>query len=468
MTTALRVHTTAIPGLLIIDLPVHSDARGWFKENWQKVKMRALGISDFDPVQHNVAFNGAAGTTRGLHAEPWDKLVSLTTGRVFGAWVDLRPGATFGTSVTQEIGPDRAVFVPRGVANGYQALDPATVYSYLVNGYWSASASYTHVNLADPALGIDWPIPLTDAEVSDADRSHPVLSAVTPMAPKRCLVVGANGQVGRALMHMFPGAEGLARPAFDVCDPSTLDIVEWNQVGTIINASAYTAVDEAETQQGRRNAWATNVTGLSHLVEAARTHGIPLVHISSDYVFDGTLHWHTEDEPISPLGVYGQTKAAGDALVSTLPNHWIVRTSWVIGEGRNFVSTMMDLADRGRKPHVVADQFGRLTFADDLAAGIRHLIDTGATPGTYNLSNEGRIQSWADIAKRVFELRGRSGGDITPVSTVQYGAGKNLAPRPQHSSLDLGKLGASGFVPESADDRLVAYVTAGPDPAESL
>ena len=129
--------------------------------------------------------------------------------------------------------------------------------------------------------------------------------------------------------------------------------------------------------------------------------------MSSDYVFDGTVELHTEEEPFSPLGVYGQTKAAGDALVSTLPRHYIVRTSWVIGDGNNFVKTMASLADRGIEPGVVDDQYGRLTFTDDLAAGIAHLVGTDAPFGTYNLSSDGPVQTWADIARDVFAARGR-------------------------------------------------------------
>ena len=88
--TDLAVHATAIPGLLVVDLPLHGDARGWFKENWQREKMVALGLPDFEPVQNNMSFNHEPGVTRGLHAEPWDKLVALAHGRIFGAWVDLR------------------------------------------------------------------------------------------------------------------------------------------------------------------------------------------------------------------------------------------------------------------------------------------------------------------------------------------------------------------------------------------
>ena len=119
---SLSVETTPIPGFLRIDLTVHGDNRGWFKENWQREKMVALGLPDFGPVQNNISFNDEAGVTRGIHAEPWDKFVSVATGRVFGAWVDLREGPSFGTVYTTEIDPSVAVFVPTGAGNAYQTL----------------------------------------------------------------------------------------------------------------------------------------------------------------------------------------------------------------------------------------------------------------------------------------------------------------------------------------------------------
>lgn len=456
----LAVHATAIPGLLVIELPLHGDARGWFKENWQREKMVALGLPDFGPVQNNMSFNADAGVTRGLHAEPWDKLVSLASGRIFGVWVDLRPGDGFGTLVTLELGPETAVFVPRGVANGYQALEANTVYSYLVNQHWSpqARASYTYVNLADETLAINWPIPLAEVEISEADKAHPRLADVAPMPPKKIVIVGANGQLGRALSAALPGSVGVDLPEFDVTDPATLHQVDWSDVETIINASAYTAVDLAETPQGRRDCWEVNVAGLARLVEIARAYRTTLVQVSSDYVFDGTRTVHTEDEQFSPLGVYGQTKAAGDALVATLPKHYLVRTSWLIGQGRNFVATMADLARRGVAPSVVADQFGRLTFSADLAGAIRHLLSTGAPFGTYNVTSGGPVRSWFEVASDVFALCGRSARDVAPISTDEYAPGTQTSPRPRHSTLALDKILSTGFIPQPARARLAAYL----------
>ncbi|WP_028709196.1 sugar nucleotide-binding protein [Propionicicella superfundia] len=458
----LSLQHTAIPGLLRLTLPVHGDARGWFKEAWQREKMTALGLPDFGPVQANQSFNADRGTTRGLHAEPWDKLVSVAAGRIFGAWVDLRPGPGFGRSVSFECGPETAVFVPRGVANGFQSLAPDTVYTYLVNDHWSPAArsSYAYVNLADEQVAVPWPIPLAEAIVSDADRTHPRLRDVTGVPPRTTVVLGANGQLGRALRALLPGAVALTRDDLDLGDPAAVAGYDWRGVATIVNAAAYTAVDAAETNAGRAACWATNVTAVARLVEIARRHRIHLVQPSSEYVFDGTRRSHPEDEAPAPLGAYGQSKAAGDALVATLGDRYhIVRTSWVFGDGRNFVRTMEGLARSGRPARVVADQTGRLTYAPDLAAAIVHLLFVQAPAGVYNVTNSGPVQSWADIAADVFELCGRDRGDVTPISTEDYVAGRaGVAPRPRNSTLDLDKLAATGFEPVPARRRLAEYL----------
>ncbi len=456
----VALRSTAIPGLSIIDLDVRGDNRGWFKENWQRRTMVDLGLPDFAPVQNNVSFNTTAGATRGIHAEPWDKLVSLATGRIFGAWVDLRPGPGFGVVVTHELGPETAVFVPRGVGNAFQTLEDRTAYSYLVNDHWSPAAkdSYTFVNLADETLAIDWPIPLDRAELSEADRSHPRLAAVTPMPVAPVLIIGRSGQLGRALATEFDDATVVGRTELDLSDPASVARFDFGPYGVVVNAAAYTNVDQAETGPGRRAAWATNVAGVVALAAAAREHRFTLVHVSSDYVFDGTETEHAEDEAFSPLGVYGQTKAAADAVVTAGGPHYVLRTSWVIGDGRNFVATMAGLAERGVSPSVVADQFGRLTFTAELARAIRHLLGTGASYGVYNVTNGGPAMSWADIARAVFVARGRPTADVSDTTTEAYAVGRQLAPRPRHSTLALDKIAATGFQSREAMAELARYL----------
>lgn len=460
----LRRIETPIPGLVVFELPVHGDARGWFKENWQREKMTALGLDDFGPVQNNISFNDAAGTTRGIHAEPWDKFVSVATGRVFGAWVDLREGPAFGTVYTTEIDPSRAIFVPRGVGNSYQTLTAGTAYAYLVNDHWSPDAEYANLNLADETAAIPWPIPLRDVEISDKDKKHPRLSEVTPIPPRRTLVLGADGQLGRALRSLLgdpPHIEYATRAELDIASPDLAAARRWRDYETIINTAAYTAVDTAETSEGRAAAWQVNATAVAALARIADANNITLVHISSDYVFDGTHDGpYTEITPFTPLGVYGQTKAAGDLAARSAARHYILRTSWVIGDGQNFVRTMAALAERGVDPRVVNDQTGRLTFTADIAGAIVHLLRARAPHGTYNITSTGTERSWADIARDTYRLTGHDPARISEVTTAEYfaDAATAPAPRPRNSTLDLTKIIAAGFTPRDGDAALAEYL----------
>ena len=459
----LSVEETGIEGLKVLNLSVHGDSRGWFKENWQRAKMCGLGIPNLRIVQNNISYNENRGVTRGIHAEPWDKFISVARGSVFGAWVDLREGSpTFGRSYTCTLDPSKAIYVPRGVGNSFQALEDGTAYTYLVDAHWSAELkkTYTFVNLADPDLAIEWPIPLSEATISEADLAHPMLKDVVPMTPKRTLVTGCNGQLGRAVRALAEerGVVG----SFDFCDIDTFDMsdpeaygqYDWDLYGTVINCGAYTAVDKAETPEGRTTCWKANATGPALLARTCSEHGITLVHVSSDYVFDGTRQLHDEGEPFSPLSVYGQSKAAGDLAVAGCPKHYVMRSSWVIGDGHNFVKTMRMLSDRVADPEdglervtVVDDQLGRLTFTCDMAEAIFHVLGTRAPYGTYDCTGSGAVRSWANIARTVFEAANGNGERVVPVSTAEYYAGAEgpIAPRPHFSALDLSKLEATGF-----------------------
>lgn len=463
---SLAVSTTAIDGLLILNLPLIGDNRGWFKEHWQREKMLALGLPDFGPVQQNISYNAELGTTRGVHAEPWDKYVSVANGKAFGAWVDLREGPGFGTVVTAELRPDVAVFVPRGVANAFQTLVPETSYMYLVNDHWSAEAEYTFVNLADPTLAIAWPIPLTRAIISDKDRKHPMLSDVAPVKSRETVVIGSDGQLGRALQVALPteGTRFLTRADIDLTSVDSIENYNWSNVGLIINAAAYTAVDLAESKQGRIDAWRINASAVGSLAQIAKTHRATFVNVSSDYVFDGTVSEHSESEPYSPIGVYGQSKAAGELATVIAPQHYIIRTSWVVGEGNNFVRTMRRLAESGTNPDVIGDQYGRLSFATDLATAILHLVEKKAPYGIYNFSNSGEIMSWFDVATVVFEQLDFDPNRVTKVSTADYVKtsnmnGRTIAGRPQNSSFSLSKIEATGLSPRDARDALAEYLS---------
>jgi len=183
-TTEFTAHETDIPGLLIFDVTDVGDERGYFQEKFQKAKLVEAGLPDsFNVIQNNISYNKEVGVTRGFHAEPWDKYISVITGLVFAAYVDLRQGDSFGKVVTVEINPNKAVFLPQGVANSFQTLEPDTYYLYSINAHWSADNydQYCFANLADPTIGVKWPIALDQAVMSDRDKNHPLLADVTPL-----------------------------------------------------------------------------------------------------------------------------------------------------------------------------------------------------------------------------------------------------------------------------------------------
>jgi dTDP-4-dehydrorhamnose reductase len=252
-------------------------------------------------------------------------------------------------------------------------------------------------------------------------------------------VFGAAGQLGRALARVAAAQEAVVAGF----DRATADITSADDVraalkaagaDAVINAAAYTAVDKAESEPER--AFAVNRDGARTLaVEAARLN-LPLIHVSTDYVFDGTKHGaYVEDDPIAPLGVYGRSKAEGEAAVRTAhPQAVIVRTAWLYGrEGANFVKTMLRLAAERDTLRVVNDQRGCPTYADDLAAGLI-AIAARAAPGTYHVTGAGAT-TWCRFARAIL-ARAPKTPRLEPITTAEYAT---PARRPANSVLDCGK-----------------------------
>ncbi len=276
----------------------------------------------------------------------------------------------------------------------------------------------------------------------------------------KIFIVGANGQLGTALRAQYPKARFADIDELDITNQASVESFDWSNIEVILNAAAFTNVDSAETAEGRVAAWNVNAQAVAYLVAAAQKYGMTLVHISTDYVFDGTKNPHTEDEPFSPLSVYGASKAAGDLVVSTLPKHYTLRTSWVIGEGKNFVRTMLELGRKGVNPTVVSDQVGRLTFTSELVRAIVHLLDSKAPFGTYNVSNSGDSVSWADITRAIFQEAGLK-NTVADTTTAEYYKDKDgIAPRPLQSTLALDKITATGFTSRDWRDDLKTYLAA--------
>lgn len=279
------------------------------------------------------------------------------------------------------------------------------------------------------------------------------------MDDSKIFIVGANGQLGKALQAQYPNAQKADINELDITSHESVLGFDWSGIDIILNAAAFTNVDGAETDEGRVAAWKVNATAVGYLTEVARKYSITLVHISTDYAFDGTQDPHNEDEAFAPLSVYGASKAAGDLLVAQLEKHYILRTSWVIGEGNNFVRTMLGLAEKDISPTVVADQIGRLTFTSELVRAIVHLIENDAGFGTYNVSNDGTPVSWAEITRHIFKLSEHDDLTVSDTTTSEYFAGKEgIAPRPLKSTLDLTKIQATGFSSRDWEEDLKSYI----------
>lgn len=262
------------------------------------------------------------------------------------------------------------------------------------------------------------------------------------------LVTGASGQLGQALQFIAPNHPELQ---FVFCDSGKLDITNLNNVEQLfkqykpnfcINAAAYTAVDKAESEPEK--AHLINVVGAKNLAEVCKEFDIVLLHISTDFVFEGSKNSpYTEDDIPNPTGIYGQTKLDGEkAIQETWDNHFIIRTSWVYSQfGNNFMKTMLRLAKERDKLSVVNDQIGTPTNAVDLAEVLIQIIlsdnrqPTTNNYGIYNFSNEGQC-SWYYFAKKIFEINSIK-INLEPIPTTSF---PTPAKRPAYSVLDKSKI----------------------------
>jgi dTDP-4-dehydrorhamnose reductase len=268
----------------------------------------------------------------------------------------------------------------------------------------------------------------------------------------RVAVTGSRGQIVRSLVERAAQRDAeivtLARPSFDLVDPSTiLRTVESVAPDMIVNAAAYTAVDKAESEEALADE--INGVGAGSVARAAKRLGIPVIQVSTDYVFEGTLDWpYREDDLTGPINAYGRSKLAGEqAVKEATPHHVILRISWLYSPfGANFVRTMLRLAETRDKIGVVADQIGQPTCALDVADGVLTICDKLKDQpgeerlfGTFHMAAAGAA-SWADFAEAIFTetaRRGRRRAAVARITTEQY---PTPARRPSNSRLDAQKL----------------------------
>lgn len=285
----------------------------------------------------------------------------------------------------------------------------------------------------------------------------------------RILLFGGSGQVGRELQALaWPGGFTLVSPPRSEADitnrTAVAALIAAGPWTAAINAAAWTTVDAAENAEAE--AFAINAHGPAILAEETARHGIPLIHISTDYVFNGLkpAPYDEEDAP-QPLSVYGASKLAGEEAVRAgNPRHVIVRTSWLFGRfGRNFVKTMLALAETRDTIRVVDDQHGTPTATPDLAAAIAAIAttpDLGSRAGIYHAANRGEA-TWCGLARRVFALSAERGGPGAAVEAIATADFPTAARRPPNSRLATAKLeSAFGIVPRPWEDTLTVIIDA--------
>lgn len=260
------------------------------------------------------------------------------------------------------------------------------------------------------------------------------------------LVTGANGQLASCLKDV---ADNYPQVHFNFFNAAELDITSKAKINKTflnyqgaqycINCAAYTQVDKAEEKEASKQAILVNSKGPEYLAEVCQTMGITLIHISTDFVFDGQKGSpYSENDITNPLGVYGASKLDGEiAIAKALDQHFIIRTSWLYSEfNKNFVKTMLSLAQTRTELSVVNDQIGAPTYAVDLAHAIVKIIDSKSQQfGLYHFSNKGEI-SWYDFASKIFELANIT-IDLRPVTSKEF---KTLAKRPKYSVLSTLKI----------------------------
>lgn len=274
----------------------------------------------------------------------------------------------------------------------------------------------------------------------------------------KILITGSNGMLGHDLINALKERHDLiptTSKTLDITDKKqTIDYIRDKKPDIVINSAAYTDVDGCE--ENRELAYSVNGEGVRNLALACRDIDCPLVHISTDYVFDGSATEPIrEDGEIGPISVYGKSKLEGEeAIQEILDKYFIIRTAWLYGiNGRNFPKTMLELAENHPEITVVYDEVGTPTYTPDLAEGISRLIETDYY-GIYHLTNSGSC-SWCEFARYIFEIAGRD-VKVIPVTASEFA---RPAPRPSYSVLDNSNWIEKGFKPlRSYKDAIKEYI----------
>lgn len=448
---------TGLKDCYIIEPDKFGDDRGYYSPFFAEKDNIAneLGDSMKGIVQGARSLSGK-GIVRGLHFQKdplcQSKIVECLRGGVLDVVVDMRKDSPsykkwFSVELTPENG--RQLLIPRGFAHGFVSLKDDTLFQYLVDNDYAP----THEDgllWNDPEIGIDWQFEkygIDNPLLSEKDKIRKPyhIEETNFYTKKRYLITGVKGQLGYDVIR-----ELNQRGIYDILavDVEDMDITNKRIVDKIINeykpevvfhCAAWTNVDGAE--DNKEACYKVNVTGTKNITDACRNVGAKLIYISTDYVFGGDKEGLYEvTDPVNPKSVYGETKVESENIVRNYEKSFIVRTSWVFGiNGKNFIRTMLRLAETNKEINVVGDQFGSPTYTVDLA---KLLVDMSETEkyGTYHANNSGYC-SWAEFAKYIFESNNKD----TKVNAIPTNEYPTKATRPLNSRLSKKSLVENGF-----------------------
>lgn len=446
----MKLIKTLLDGVYIIEPVVYEDNRGWFSESYSALAWKQQEL-DYSFVQDNHSYSAKQGTLRGLHfqKEPkaQAKLVRCTRGAIIDYAIDLRKGSkTYKKwiAVTLSEENQKQLLIPKGFAHGFITLVDHTEVQYKVDEVYDKALDRC-IFYADPELNISWPA-ITPI-LSEKDKAAPLLKDSDASFSVKVLITGANGLLGYDIASYFRQigivTVEATRQHFDLQDEAqTLSFIKQVKPDIIIHCGAYTAVDQAEVEQDTCKR--VNIQGTKYVAEAAKQIGARMVLISTDYVFDGKGDQpFSEYSSLQPINIYGYTKQQAERIVqATVPEHYIVRTSWLFGtKGKHFVNTMLELAQKNDGISVVCDQVGSPTYTKDLAVFIAQLIETDQY-GIYHGVNQGYC-SWYEFAEAIFSIKELK-TSVTPIFSEQYAT---KAKRPSNSRLSISRTVEAGLQP---------------------
>lgn len=456
----IKVTSFDIEGLHVIEPKVFGDERGYFVETYNQNDYEKQGLC-MKFVQDNQSYS-KKGVLRGLHFQkhfPQGKLVRVISGEVFDVAVDIREGSkTYGKWHGEVLSGEnkKSFYIPEGFAHGYYVMSEEAIFSYKCTDFYHPNDE-GGLPWNDETIGVKWPIePGTQVVLSDKDTKYKPFQ-------KKILITGASGQLGRAVYEelskrndckVYRSARGEHEGFLSLNvtqKEDVLRIVKENKIDIIINCAAMTAVDLCETE--KEQAYEGNVVTARNVAKVAAQTGAVLFHISTDYVFDGTKETgYEESDKTGPISEYGRTKLlAEEEVQKNCKEAYILRTSWLYGDGHNFVRTMLKLAESKDEICVVSDQIGCPTSCVEVAKVIAFLINRDDY-GIYHVCCEGNT-SWYEFAKEIFALWKKNVKTI-PITSAEY---KAPAKRPAYSILKNTKLEQLGYHTSTWQDALKVY-----------